>query len=514
LLVTAITAIYWQVSGYQFLTYDDRNYVTENPMVLEGLSWQGLKWAMTATFDANWFPVTWLSHMLDVQLFGTRPAGHHLVNVVIHGVNALILFATLTRMTGKPWRSAAVTLIFALHPLRVESVAWVAERKDVLSAFFGLLTLHAYARYVERPGTGRYLTVLLLFVLGLMTKPMLVTLPFLLLLLDFWPLCRPGGAIPVRRAVLEKLPLLLPAILSCVITYLVQNQGGAVNDLNSSTFPVNLANALVSYVVYLRQFFWPANLSVMYPFADSLPIWQPLAAAGLLAAVSLAAVKLSARRPWLATGWFWYLGTMVPVIGVVRIGIHAHADRYTYLPLIGAAIIVVWGVADLAMGWRYGRAMVAGALLLVVAACTITTLGQLRYWTDTITLFRRALAVTDNNWLAQNNLAAELVKQGDYHEGERHLREAIRIKPDYASAYTNLGIVYMMKREREQAMEAYRTAIYHNPKEEIAIRNLGFALANSGDLAAAFAEYQRLLPINPTQAEMLLKLLEQLSGRQ
>jgi tetratricopeptide (TPR) repeat protein len=521
LLVLAIWGLYGQVAGHQFLIYDDRTYVAENTIVLQGLSWQNLRWALTAFHDANWFPLTWLSHMLDVQLFGWQPTGHHLVNVAIHAVNAVLLFSILARMTGSPWRSAAVAALFALHPLRVESVAWVAERKDVLSALFWLLTMHAYYRYVRNPAATPYLLLLFCFICGLLSKPMLVTLPFLLLMLDYWPLCRlvplslpamtAGAAMPavdLRRAVLEKVPLLLLAVASSVVTFIAQHRGGTVSSFEQETQVANLANALISYLVYLHKLVWPVDLAVFYPFVADYPLWQPLLAGCVLIALSGLVLWQVRRRPYLAIGWFWYLGTMVPVIGIVKVGAHAYADRYTYLPLVGVTIMLVWLVAELSRSWRYRTPLLAAGTLVVLLASAVSTYHQLGHWQNSITLFRHTLTVTRNNWLAHNNLAAELIKWGGFAEAEEHLHEAIRIKPDYASPYTNLGILYANRGKPHLAIQAYRQATTLDPQAVAAFYNLGTLLVAQGDLRSAREIHGRLLALDERQAGALQGMID------
>jgi protein O-mannosyl-transferase len=514
-LLLAVAAVFGQVAGHQFVSYDDRVYLTENWVVRRGLSLNGIRWAFTTTRDANWFPLTWLSHMLDVTLFGSHPAGHHLMNVAIHGVTTVLLFLFWARATGAVRSSALLAALFALHPLRVESVAWAAERKDVLAALFWLLTMHAYLRYSRSPCAGRYLAVVGLFALGLMCKPMLVTLPFVLLLLDWWPLQRfrpaAGGAAgtappSMGRLLLEKLPLVLLALCSGILTYLVQQRGGAVSSLDQVPFWSCLANALVSYGVYLRQLLWPSGLAVFYPFDHHQPVWQAvLAGAGLLAATILLLGQWR-RRPWLAVGWLWYLGTLVPVIGLVRIGAQSHADRYTYLPSVGALLVLVWGGQELCnrLGRRWLTVTLAACVIIAAGLCTTL---QLRHWQDTVTLFRRAVAVTSGNWLAHNNLAAELIRRGELNEAMWHLEQALASRPDYDSAYANLGIAYINLRQPDRAVAALRTAVRLNPRETTAWYRLGVTLARLGDLAGAREAYDRLLPLDPAQAARLVPLL-------
>ena len=370
-------------------------------MCVGGITLEGLEWALTSQDAANWFPVTWISHMLDCQFFGLDSGWHHITNVLIHGLASLLLFAFLYRATGARWRSALVAFLFVVHPLHVESVAWVAERKDVLSAFFWFLTLWAYVRYTERPSSGRYLLVLLAFCFGLMAKPMIVTLPFVLLLLDFWPLRRlsfparaEGGGKPRMAAILwEKAPLLVLSLAVSVITYLAQNRSGAVKAL--SAFPIGLRfeNAMISYVVYIVQMFWPVRLAVIYPYPRHIPTWQATLAALALAGASMIVVRLRRGCPYLATGWFWYLGTLVPVIGIVQVGAQAHADRYTYIPMVGLSIMVAWGGAEVTRSSRL-RPLAGGLMSLACLACAALAWLQVQHWRNSETLFRHALDVT------------------------------------------------------------------------------------------------------------------------
>jgi len=372
-LAVATVAVYWPVGGYDFTNFDDPGYVSENPHVLAGLTWEGVRWAFTNAQEANWHPLTWLSHMLDCQLFGPSAGRHHLVNVGLHALSILLLFLVLARMTGRRWPSAMVAALFALHPLHVESVAWISERKDVLSALFWMLTMGAYVLYAERPSVIRYLPVFVFLALGLMAKPMLVTLPFVLLLLDFWPLGRLKGAaatgkeasgFPWRRAgrlVLEKAPLLVLAAAASGVAYLVQQKIGAMEFGARVPWTGRLANAVMAYVTYLVKAVWPGGLAVFYPYDEHLPAWEVGLASAALAAVTALVVWQGRRRPYLAVGWFWYVGTLVPVIGLVQVGGHAMADRYTYIPLIGIFVAAAWGAADLTAAWPGRKALLAAA---------------------------------------------------------------------------------------------------------------------------------------------------------
>lgn len=504
LLIVVTLAAYEPVRKYEFVDYDDDRYVTANPRIQEGLSWKNAAWALTATEVANWHPLTWLSHMADCQLYGLNPAGHHLTNLLLHLANVLLLFHALRRMTGAVRRSWLVAALFAAHPLNIESVAWIAERKNVLSTLFWLLTMWAYMLYARRPGWRRYLLVVGLFVLGLMSKPMLVTLPCVLLLLDYWPLGRLRGRSEdpsdqqspderterpwrarlssphfrhtVFRLVLEKAPLFLLAAASSAITIKAQQMDGAL-DAKHLPLGARLANALVSYVGYIYKMIWPEQLAVLYPHpGDSIPGWRVIAAATALVCVTALAIRASRKFPYLPVGWLWYLGTLVPVIGLIQVGQQAMADRYAYIPLIGLFIIIAWGVADLTRRLPFGSCRLAGTTTTTAAAAllivlTMATRWQLRHWQNSITLFERALEVTSDNEIAHNNLGAVLVRKGRLDEGLAHLREAVRLYPAYETARANIAITLTQKANIEagdesrwqEAVELYRQALALNP---------------------------------------------------
>ena len=518
-LTVATLVVFWQAHDHAFIGYDDTKYVTANYYVQAGLTKEGLIWAFTTTHASNWHPLTWLSHMLDCQLYGLNPRGHHLTNVFFHLLNTLLLFLVLQRMTGVPWRSGLVAALFALHPLHVESVAWVAERKDVLSTFFLFLTLLSYIWYVARPGFYRYLLILLFFALGLMAKPMLVTLPFVLLLLDYWPLrriksfqlTRSDRAVTTRpselnsqtlRLIWEKIPFFLLATASSTVTFLVQARGGAVASLEVFPFETRLANALVSYVRYLGKMFWPQDLAVFYPHpGQSLPMWQAAGAGLLLLVISITVVRLGRRYPYLPVGWLWYVGTLVPVIGLVQVGAQAMADRYTYIPLIGLFIIIAWGVPDLLTKWRYQKVvctLASGALLFVLIICTFI---QLHHWQNATTLFEHALEVTTGNFVAHNNLGIELAAQGKFDEAIVHYSEALRIKPSYAKAHCNLGDVLARLGKHQDAIWHYQRALQLKPNFAEAHNNLGVTLKQQGRLNEAFVHYSRAIQLKPEYAE-------------
>jgi tetratricopeptide (TPR) repeat protein len=496
LLLTLLTlAVFWQLGDHAFLTYDDDGYVTNNAMVRAGLTRQGIGWAFTAFHEANWHPLTWLSHMADSQLFGLAPRGHHLTNLALHLANCLLLFTLLARMTGRDWQSAAVAALFAVHPLHVESVAWVAERKDLLAALFWLLTLSSYHLYTVRPGAGRYLASLLLYGCGLLSKPMVVTLPFVLLLIDWWPLARwPDRT--CRQLVMEKIPFFLLAAGSCAITVLAQARGLALMSLDSIPLAQRLANLPVAYLRYLAHLFWPARLAVFYPFVER-PWWQTAGALLLLIGISAAVLVSARRRPYLATGWLWFLGTLVPVIGLVQVGEQALADRYTYLPLIGPFIMLAWGIPDLLTGRRRARPLIAGAAAAAIGILALVSRHQVATWRDTVTLFSHAVRVTERNYFAHGNLGVALAARGEDAAGDRHFRTALSYNPRYAQAWYNLGVSLEAAGRSDEAERHFAEAARLKPTLAEAHYNLGVLLARRqayDEAAARFAEALRLRP--------------------
>nr|MBC8360831.1 tetratricopeptide repeat protein [Candidatus Desulfatibia profunda] len=469
-LVIAILAVYWQVRNYSFVNYDDSQYVTQNHNVQAGLTLESITWSFTAVQASNWHPLTWISHMLDCQLYGMNPGRHHLTNVLLHILNSLLLFLVFMRMTGKLWQSGFVAALFALHPLHVESVAWISERKDVLSTFFWMLSLWGYLRYVERPGVCRYLLLLFLFILGLMTKPMLVTLPFVLLLLDYWPLNRfqsgssGDGNHSIQRPfdfglVWEKIPLFLLSAVSSVTTYIVQKSGGAVNSLAAIPFHDRIANAIVSYVSYIGKMIWPNNLAVFYPYQKSILLWKVAGAGLLLVVVPVVIFRMVRTKPYFAVGWLWYIGTLVPVIGLVQVGAQGMADRYTYVPLIGIFVIIAWGVPDFMPKWRYRRIGFTVTIAAILAIMMITTRLQIRYWSNSVTLFEHALEVTVDNCIVHAKLGEALAGQGKIDAAVRHYHEALRIKPDFVAALLNLGVALKEKGELNEAINQFMASL-------------------------------------------------------
>ena len=514
-LLLAVVLVFGRTAQYGFVSYDDDAYVHKNPHVAAGLSVQGIVWAFTSSHSSNWHPLTWLSHELDCQLYDLRPCGHHLGNVALHAATAILVFLVLRRMTGRLWPSAFVATVFAVHPLRVESVAWVAERKDVLSGLFFMLTLWAYTRYVERPASwGRYMAVLAFFALGLMAKPMLVTVPFVLLLLDYWPLGRMGSprSKSLMRLVIEKIPLLLLAGASCVVTIVAQ--AGAIQSLEFVPLPWRIANALVSYVAYLRQFVYPVGLAVFYPHpGDNLPIWQAVVALLVLVCISLAVLAGRRKRPYLLVGWLWYLGMLVPVIGLVQVGWQAMADRYTYLAQIGVGVALAWGIADAAGSWPRRRWLLPVSSSVVIVILMGCAWRQTGFWRNSESLWAHTVACNSNNTVAHNNLGAALEERGLVDEAIAHYREAMKIDPNKPRAYVNLGAALEKRGLIDDAIAHYRQAVTIEPDNADAHYNLGVALEKRGLTDEAMDHYRKALDINPDFARAHINLGAALARR-
>ena len=504
-LVLAILFIFWPVKDYDFVRYDDSIYITENVHARTGLSLENIRWAFTSAHAANWHPITWLSHMLDCQIFGMDPGMHHLMSLFFHTLNSLLVYFVFKRMSGNRWKSGFVAAMFAVHPLHVESVAWVAERKDVLCAFFWMLTTWGYLRYVERPGWGRYVLMMLFYILGLMSKPMIVTLPFVLLLLDFWPLCRLGTEAKspkpsVRRLVVEKSPLMFLAAVSCLVTVIVQQKAGAVGDLE--VFPLGLrsANALVAYAVYLIKMIWPSDLAFLYPYPENIPILQVAGAGFLLVAISCLAVLTRRRHPYVLFGWLWYVGTLVPVIGIVQIGSQARADRYTYIPLIGIWVALAWGIPVLLSKYRIPRQVLPIVSFMLFILFIGAARLQVGYWKDSVSLFTRALHVTDGNYAAYNNLGLVYAGKGRVAKAIGYYRDALRIKNDFAKAHNNLAVALIRQGRMAEAIRHYDRALRINPRFARAHYNLGLTLRKQGKTAQAVDHFVTALKINPNLA--------------
>lgn len=504
LLALVTVAVYWPVRHHEFLNYDDNLYVTGNEHVQAGLTMEGIRWAFAGDPDDQtyWHPITWLSHMMDFQLFGLNAGAHHLVNVFIHIAAALALFWVFWRMTGALWPSAFVAGLFALHPLQVDTVAWAAERKSALSAFFWMITLGAYGHYARRPSPARYAAVLVMFALGLMTKPMLVTLPCVLLLLDVWPLQRldlvrksaaarretgteaqwqPARAATLARLVGEKVPLFGLAAVSSTITLLAHQRLQLVVSTDQFPLGTRLANALVSYVRYLGKMIWPGDLAIHYPYVGDWAWWQVTGAVLLLACVTILVLWLWRTRPYLPVGWFWFVGTLVPVIGLVQVSEQSMADRFAYVPLIGCYLMLAWGVADLSAQWRHRAVLLTAAAVLVLSACAVRTASQLRHWRNSATLFAHALQVTTNNVTAHFNLGIALAEEGKAEEALTHLRSALQLKPNFAEVHGMIGRTLAAQGKWSEAVASYREALHWKPDLPEALNNLAWILATHPD---------------------------------
>jgi len=547
LLALVTLALYWPAMGHDFV-YDDNLYVTMNVHVPKGLTLESVKWAFSNPVAANWHPLTMLSHMLDCQLFGLKPWGHHLTSALLHVVNTILVFLLLRRLTGATWRSLLVAALFGLHPLHVESVALVAERKDVLSTFFFLLTLLFYARFARGkksgsngqvaseaaiedasqrpssifhlPSSSSYYLALMFFALGLMSKPMLVTLPFVLLLLDYWPLKRvtcdewrvTGSDLrqapsihqsinPPLRLLLEKLPFFALAAVASIVTFMVQQHGGAMEMVQNLSFGARSSNALISYCRYLGKMSWPVDLAVFYPHPGHWPAGQVALAGGLLLGITVLLIVLRGRYPFMLMGWLWYCGTLVPVIGLVQVGGQAMADRYTYIPSLGVLILAIWGAYELTQRWRYQVVALSVAGGVAIVLCLGLTRQQLGYWQDSETLYRHALAVTENNYLAHNNLGNALLKKGQIDEGISQFQEAIRLKPDFANAHYNLGVAFNRKGQNDEAISQYQEAIRLAPDYAVTHNNLGATLMEKGRVDEAISQYQEAIRLAPDYAD-------------
>jgi tetratricopeptide (TPR) repeat protein len=521
-LALATCAVYSPALTFDFINLDDQVYVYDNARIQAGITPEGILWAFTA-LDANfWHPLTWLSHMLDWQLFGPNPSGHHAMSLLFHVANTLLLFLAFVRMTNRLWESASVAALFALHPLHVQSVAWVSERKDVLSTFFFMLTLLLYSRYVAIRTVSRYLLVLLSYILGLMAKPMLVTVPFVLLLLDFWPLRRFGdGGLrweTMKPLILEKIPFFALALSAGLLAILAQAKGDTLASMDVVPLAMRLSNAAVAIVLYLWQTVWPIKLAVYYPF-QPVPATATIGAVLLIAALTVLAVSSSRRHPYIPVGWFWYVGTLLPVSGIIQVGSHAMADRYTYIPLIGIFIVAAWGVQEMLsrigithfpssakQGWERRRvifAFVGGILMLVLMTVTVF---QLQFWRDSESLFRRALAVTGSNDVAEDNLGLALAKRGAFNDALSHFMRAMELRPADAEIVFSVGNT-MAGLNREAEAELYfKKAIQMNPRLEMARINLGVLLVQQGRFDEAVRQLQAALELNRYNAAAHLNL--------
>ena len=512
-LALMTVAAYWQVTTFDFVSYDDDRYVLQNPHVNTGLKPENITWAFKSMHTGNWHPLTWLSLMLDAQLFGLRAGGYHVVNLLFHIFNTLLIYMALNAMTGASWRSAAVAALFALHPLHVESVAWVAERKDVLSTFFLMLTLLAYVRYIRKPRYTTYLPVFFFFFLGLLAKPMVVTLPFVLLLLDYWPLKRfapDAGAKPLKhgmnatakkigRLIFEKLPLFGLTAISVVVTLSAQR----VEIVTMQYLPVSLriSNALVSYCGYLAKAIWPIPLTVLYPHPEFIPPWQTIGATAILVTITALAVRTVQRHPYFLVGWFWYLGTLVPVIGFVQVGVQSMADRYTYIPLVGVFIAAVWLISDFTDRPGYKKYLLPAFCTAIAGFLFTVTWTQLGHWRNSKALFSHALSVTKNNYVMHNNMGALLAIQGNMQDSIFHYNEALKIRPDDLEANYNLGNLLLRQGKFKDSIPYYGEAIRSKPDFAPAHNNLGIALGQSKDMERAVEQFREAVRLDPGYQE-------------
>jgi len=522
-LVLSTLLVFGQVRNLDSVSYDDNDYVYANPHVLNGLTRDGIVWAFTTPNIGNWLPLTWLSFMLDCQFFGANPGWMHLMNLILHLANTLLLFAVLRKMTGALWPSAFVAAAFAIHPMHVESVAWITERKDVLSTLFLLLTLAAYTSYVRRRGLVRYVLTVLLFALGLLAKPMLVTLPVLLLLLDYWPLERIRGQrtedrkqktegvfqkLSTGQLIIEKVPFFALSAVSSVITFLAQRSSGAVTGIDALPFGNRIANVFLSYARYIGKMFWPQNLAVFYPFnTDRFAFWQVVMCVLLLLVISIFVIRLGQKQRYLPVGWFWFVVTLIPVIGLVQNGVQSYADRYTYISYIGLFIMIAWGLPELLSKWPQRKIALGLSMVIVLATLGICAHQQVSFWNNSFTLSSHAIEVTQNNYVAYNSRGAACNSIGRYQEAIEDYKQAIRINPDYAEAHYNLGVAYGELGRNQEAIDSFKQAIRIKQAARFNIGlaeahyNLGIIYGKLGRDQEAIESFKQAIKIKPDYVE-------------
>jgi tetratricopeptide (TPR) repeat protein len=514
--------VFEPVCRNEFIGFDDSTYVTRNPHVRAGLTRDSIVWSFGFKTNSYWHPLTWLSHMLDCQLYELRAGWHHLTNLVLHISNSVLLFLVLKRMTAALWRSLFVALLFALHPVNVDSVAWVAERKNILSTLFWMLTILTYVFYSERPGSSRYLLVILFFAMGLLAKPMLITLPFVLILLDYWPLGRlrftptHNGSngknsnakisnhegIPILSLLLEKIPFLALSVVSIYLSYLPLQRRERVISTEAVLITLRIANALVSYVGYIKKMFWPRDLAIFYPYPDVIPVWQTMGALVLLLCVSVLLMWVLRSKRYLTVGWLWFIGTSIPVIGLVQAGLWpAMADRWMYVPFIGLFILISWGCADILTRWRYRRIALGASAMTILLALAVCTRLQLRHWRNSVTIFSHALAVAGENSPMHNNLGLALQLQGSVEEAINHYHRALELDPNHAEAHNNLGDALRLQGNLNQAISHYYQALKAKPNFAEAHNNLGNALLSQGKTDQAMSHFRRALQVKPDYAK-------------
>jgi protein O-mannosyl-transferase len=524
-LAAAVLLTYWPVTGYDFIALDDRLYVLGNRHIQAGITAKGIAWAMTTLYTTNWHPLTWLSLMADYQWYGLNAGGYHLSSLLLHLLNTILLFLLLRRMTARAGRSFWVAALFAVHPLNIESVVWIAERKNLLSTCFWILTLLAYVRYAEKPEWGRYLLVVITFILGLMAKPMLVTLPFVLLLIDYWPLRRfprkdevCSGAIGhsggwgsiLNGPLMEKIPLLILSVLSALLTLYAAHSGGAVKSLAAFTIWGRITHALVSYVHYLFKMVWPADLAIYYPYPATQPAWQVAAALLLLSAITGFVLRQNRRFRYFPVGWFWYLITLFPVIGVVQVGFQSMANRYVYIPLVGIFIMVVWGIHELLKKWA-GRPYLYVMAGMIILSLALSTRAQLPNWQNSEAAFAHALNVTQTNHIAQIGMGNVWFAKGEFQKAQQCYEESLRIKPDYPESHNNLGLIFMREGDVAQAEGQYREAVKDDPDYAEGYYNLGMALLSEGKFPEAMSCFRKAMELEPDYAEACNERLKELA---
>jgi protein O-mannosyl-transferase len=529
LMVLAVLTLmpFYQIKNHDFIHLDDPQYVATNIHIRNGVTEEAISWAFTSGYAGNWHPITWISHMADIQLFGLSPGAHHLTNLFLHIANTLLLFLVLKEMTGSFIRSGLVAALFAVHPLHVESVAWIAERKDVLCAFFWMLSMGSYTLYARKPGFVLYMLTLFFFVLGLMSKPMMVTLPFVFLLLDYWPLARinkgwfvslrednsDGGRLQSLKVLLiEKIPFFVLAAISAVITYAVQQHSGAVQSSHVLSLSVRLANIAISYVAYLGKAIWPDFLAVYYPYPNVIILWKAALAALLLISLTIILLRKSSRHPFLGVGWLWYLGTLVPVIGIIQVGDQAMADRYTYLPLIGIFIVFAWGGAELAKKYTIPKRITVAICVVIITALTFQTFKQAGLWKNSVILFEHTISRTQNNYLAhcQLGMAYSSIDRG---KARFHLKETIAIAPTLTEAYCWLALLYSIWGENDAAEALLNDALHIAPQDPFIHKYMGIILQQKGDNKSAVKHYLYCLSKSPNDPEILNNLSVALISR-
>ena len=493
--------IYAQTLNHDFLNYDDDKYVTQNPHVLTGLNLENIKWAFFATHSRHWHPLTWLSHMMDGHFFGKAPAGHHFSNLLFHIINTLLLFYILQRSTGALWRSMVAAALFAVHPLHVQSVAWISDRKDLLSTLFWLLAILSYVRYTEKSSLGRYILILLIFFMGLLSKPMVVTLPLILILLDFWPLGRfrlvKTGIVSYSRLIFEKILLLIIASVSGLVTIYAMQAAKSIDLGKLLPNGIHITNALISYIEYIFKMFYPVNLSVHYFYPGAQPVWKMLSVGLLLIGLSYLIITAGKKRPYLITGWFWYLITLLPVVGLIGSGPHRMADRFTYLPLIGLFIVISWGSRDILNKYPRGKAIFLISAGLIISVLSICATIQAGHWRNSRSLFDHALKIDGRNFLAHNNLGMVLAERAEPDQAIFHFKSAIRINPGFVKARYNLGNMYLKQGNLNRAVTCYRGALGKNPNYKKAHNNLGYALVLEGKVEESLKHFDAALKIDP-----------------